>query len=237
MSVFKRIAQVEDAPPWGLFNAINTAFVPLLAVIAGTLIALSLLSSSNTAAMLLAWIIGGVITIAFVFATHRTNRAALQLDAGGSRLWIVLLFSLGMAILIDVIALGVTGVFLPESELVGVDQERGSALIWLLAAVFVLIVQPIADELVYRGVFLPVARQVMGAWGGLVVTAMVYALFHALAYPHPAGGLTGAWYGLVSPLLIGLVLSGVRANSGSTRAAIIAHIGFNVFALLKLLVM
>lgn len=237
-ALFKRIGQLEAAPPWGFFAAVNTAFVPLVTLIAGTLISVSLLSS-QLIAILLAWIIGAALTIAFVWVTRRTpqERAALRLDAGRSRLWIVLLFGLGVGILIDVIMLGITGAFLPEPELLGVYQERSNPLAWLLAIIFVILLQPVGEELVFRAVFFPVARQVIGGWGGLIVTTMVFALFHYIAYPHSAQGFTGVAYGLIAPLLAGLVFSGVRAYSGSTRAAIVAHIGLNLFALMKLLVL
>ncbi len=44
------------------------------------------------------------------------------------------------------------------------------------------------------------------------------------------------WYGLILPMLSGLVFGAVRAGTGSTLAAIAAHAAFGLFALLKLLV-
>jgi membrane protease YdiL (CAAX protease family) len=239
--MLKRIGQVEAAPPWGLFGAINTTFVPLVAVVAGTFIALALIGEPIEVVTLAAWVIGAAISIAYVRATRQKSdeQAALRLGTLTSRLLIFLLLGIGMAIVVDIIALAATRQFLPAPELAGLFAIRDSVniLIWLVAIVFMLVLQPVADELVFRGVFFPVARQVMGAWGGLVVSAMVYALFHYLAYPYPTSEPAGVWYALVSPVLVGLILGSIRANTGSTLAAIVAHAGFGLFALLKLIVL
>jgi membrane protease YdiL (CAAX protease family) len=235
--MLKRIGQVEAGIPWGLFGAINTAFMPLVGVLAGTLIAYALIGQPLEVVTLVGWVIGAAITIVYVRVSRRSaeERAALRLGEINSRLLIFLLLGVGLAILVDIIALAATGQFLPVPELAGLYANRATLhpVIWIVAGVFMLVLQPVADELVFRGVFLPVARQVIGGWGGLVVTAMVYALFHYLAYPYP----TVIWYALVSPLIMGLLLGGIRASSGSTSAAIVAHAGFGLFALLKLLVL
>ncbi len=237
-ALLKRIGQLEPAPPWGVFSGINTAFVPLVALIAATLLALALLGETSYVATLIAWAFGAMITIAYVRATRRApdDWAALRLGGWNTRLLISLLLGVGLAILVDIIALGVTGTFLPAPSLTVIYANRASAnlLVWGLAMIFLLVLQPIADELVFRGVFFPIARQVMGAWGGLILTSVVYALFHYLAYADPTGDV---WYSVVSPFLTGFLLGAIRANTGSTSAAIAAHIGFNLFALLKLLVL
>jgi membrane protease YdiL (CAAX protease family) len=234
-SLIQRISTLEPAPPWGLFIAINTVFVSLLAIIAGTLIASSLLGNQEFY-ILVAWLIGLTLTIVSVWTARRTpqDRAALRIGETNSRLLIVLLFSLGMAIAIDALGMVVSGAFLPAAELSIFYGTSPAILTWVLALILMLVVQPIAEELVFRGVFYPTARHVMGAWGGFIACALVYAIFHYVAYSSPINSI---WYALGAPLLIGLVITGVRATSGSTRAAIVAHMGFGLFALLKLFVL
>jgi membrane protease YdiL (CAAX protease family) len=238
--MLKRIAQLEPAPPWGFFGAINTAFIPLVALVAASLVALSLVAEPIYLANVLTWVIAAALTLLYIRVTRRTPQEVEALRLGmRSRLLINLLWGIGLAILIDIIALGITGDFLPQPELAGLWANRESAglIAWVLIVVFALVLQPISEELVFRGVFFSSARASIGGWGGLFVTAMVYALYHYLAFPFAVDGLTGVWYRLVSPLLAGLILGGIRANSGSTLAAIVAHVGFNLFALLKLLVL
>jgi membrane protease YdiL (CAAX protease family) len=234
-SLIQRISTLEPAPPWSLFAAVNTVFVSLVAVIAGSLLALTLLDG-QAFDTLVAWLIGLTLTIAYVWASRREpeDRAALRLSETRSRLLIVLLFSLGMAIAIDALVMVASGQFLPAAELISFYGTSPGILSWILAWILMLIVQPIAEELVFRGVFYPTARHLMGAWGGFIMCVLVYAIFHYVAYSSP---FTPVWYALVAPLLSGLVITGVRANSGSTRAAIIAHMGFGLFALLKLFVL
>lgn len=234
-SLIQRISTLEPAPPWSFFAAVNTVFVALVAVIAGSLIALTLLGGQEFDT-LAAWLIGLTLAGIFVWTSRRApeDRAALRLGETRSRLLIVLLFSLGMAIAVDTLAMLASGQFLPAVELGSFYGTSPGILTWILALILMLIVQPVAEELVFRGVFYPAARQTMGAWGGFVVCALVYALFHYLAYSSPTSSI---WYALVAPLLSGLVITGVRASSGSTRAAIVAHIGFGLFALLKLFVL
>jgi membrane protease YdiL (CAAX protease family) len=43
------------------------------------------------------------------------------------------------------------------------------------------------------------------------------------------------WYGLLSPLIAGLVYGAVRLYTQSTRAALLVHAAFGLFALVKLL--
>jgi MFS-type transporter involved in bile tolerance (Atg22 family) len=59
----------------------------------------------------------------------------------------------------------------------------------------------------------------------------VYGLFHAFVYT----STNNTWHLFIAPFLIGLFMSAVRAYTRSTRAAIVAHVGFGLFALLKLL--
>jgi membrane protease YdiL (CAAX protease family) len=97
------------------------------------------------------------------------------------------------------------------------------------------VAQPVAEELVFRGIALPALRQGFGAWMGLVLCSLAYGLFHQLAYSSPTNDATLVWYGLALPLLAGLFISGVRVYTGSTRAAIAAHMAFGLFAVLKAL--
>ncbi|MBC7814346.1 MAG: CPBP family intramembrane metalloprotease, partial [Burkholderiales bacterium] len=106
---------------------------------------------------------------------------------------------------------------------------------WVAAVLLMVLAQPIAEELVFRGILFPALRAATGAWAGLFLSALLYGTFHLLTYAPPQEGLVGVWYGLFAPLLAGLVIGGIRAYTGSTRAAIVMHVGFGIFAVLKAL--
>lgn len=232
-SLLRRLAQPEPPPPWGLFAAVNAALVSLIAIVAGSFIGLSVFGD-QPAALLTGWTIGSLVTVIFVSLARRqpAERTALRLSAGTSRLYLVLLFSLGMAVLIDLVLMALSSAFLPAPELIDLYVRPNSALAWVLAAALLLVAQPAAEELVFRGMFFPAARARLNPWAALLLTAALYALFHYVAYARP--GLPLA-YTLAAPFLAGLVLTGTRAYTGSTRAALVAHAAFGLFALLKLL--
>jgi membrane protease YdiL (CAAX protease family) len=225
---------VEAAPPWSLTTAALTIVVAFFSIIVGTLIALAWFEGQPFAT-LLGWIIGSMLTIVFVAQTTRRNRRALKLEASPTPLPFIMFICVGFAVFFDLIGLALTGAFLPTPELLAL-RERG-ALDWVLAIALMLLAQPVAEDLVFRGVAFPAVRAALGAWPGLVVTAGLYAGFHLLAYPPDylnAAPIVPIWYGLLLPFLDGLILGAVRAHTGSTRAAIAGHAAFGLFALLKL---
>ena len=238
-SLFARIGTLEPAPPWGLVTAALTILIAFVAVVVGTAVAL-IWFEGQPFDELAGWTFGAIITIVFVLQTRRrpADRAALKLGAGGASLLFIMFLCIGFALLFDLIGLSLTGAFLPKPELLGVDLQASGAATWVFAVALMLAAQPIAEELVFRGVAFPVLRTMLGAWLGLITCAAVYVIFHLLAYPPDYVGVTGItpiWYGLALPFLDGVIISAVRAHTGSTRAAVAAHVAFGLFALVKAL--
>lgn len=243
--MLRKLSLSEPAPPWTFMSAITAMLAFFAALVIGTTLAQAVLDADAPGTALAGWILGALFTIALVIIPRRSKPheiAALRLGPTRSRLPVVLLFCLGMAILIDLISLAVTGQFWPSSEVLGFFAIRwDNALVprdlswtaWPLAFAFMAGAQPIAEELVFRGVMLPALRSVLGAWTGLLMTSIFHAGFHLLAYAPALDDSTRLWYALGMPFLIALVLGGVRVYTGSTRAAIVGHIGFGIFAVLK----
>lgn len=230
--ILRSLANPEpENPPWGLTTALAMPLLVLVALIFGSVIALSLLGTESYVP-LVGWTAGSSMAAVYIYAAFRRDRVALRLGTANVRLFIVLLFALGMAVLIDLIDVAVTGQFLPVPELrslVGTDAGFAG---WLAALLFMLVTQPLAEELAFRGVFYPSVRRLLGGWGGLLACALAYGLLHLIAYTSTPD--THLWHTFATPALHGLVISGVRASTGSTRAAVIAHVGIGIFALLKL---
>jgi membrane protease YdiL (CAAX protease family) len=222
-----------DPPAWSLGFGVMTIVLALAATILGSLIVVNLLGDTPVA-WLAGWTLGSVVTASFVWSSTRRNRETLRSGPTNARLFLVLLFSVGLALLIDTVVLAITREFYPAPELLNLLFVTPGIGDWLLAALFMLVAQPIAEELVFRGVFFPAARHALGGWGGLLASALAYAMFHLLAYTSAPS--VNIWHTFVTPLLIGLVIGAMRANTRSTRVAILAHMGFNLFALLKLLI-
>lgn len=247
MGLLQRLSREEPAPPWGLVTALGTAVGAFAAIILGTSLASAVLGDQPST-----FVVGWSIAMAgmALFITVTRNRtpqdgAALRTGSTRSPLPLVLLFSVGVAITFDLIGLIVTGVALPVAQLLRYFNITASPIQaldvgltgWLLALLFLAVFQPVGEGLVFRGVLFPALRTALGAWGGLLFTAVFHAVFHLLAYAPAGGGASFAltWYSLLLPFLNGLYLAGVRAYTGSTRAAIIAHAGLGAFAVLRAL--
>jgi hypothetical protein len=263
--LFDRIAHAEAAPPWTIWNAVSALVAAFMAVLLGTSVAL-VVTGNNQFSALLGWSLAAGLTIAFVRFTRRTpaEREALRLNKWQyesespkkprnaiivdeaaalpplANQFFLLLVGVGLAVALDVITGRVTGLFLPEPELLRPYQDfafgiPALAQTLLLGAVFMVVLQPIAEGLIFQGLLLPALRRSVGPWPGYLLSAALYGLFHLMAYSQPPGDFAALWYGLIAPLLAGLIYSAVRLYTGSTRAAMLAHAAFGLFAVLKLL--
>jgi membrane protease YdiL (CAAX protease family) len=246
-NLFARISTLESTPPWSTLAALGAVVVSFAATVIGSFIVLVLLGDKPYKE-LLSWTIGAVLTIIFVYVRFAKpeQRAALRLSAGDNvvmlqQAFFMLLIGVGLSVALDVVSGRVTSGFLPEPELtylytdVTVNRGTISLLSWIFAALFMVIAQPIAEELIFRGILLPSVRSLIGPWPGYILSALIYALFHLIAYGSSISDFNGLWYGQVLPFIGGLIFGAVRLSTGSTRAAILAHVGFGLFAVVKLL--
>ncbi len=234
MQLFSNIQKHQPAPPWGvLFGmaALGVAFF-FMTVVGLALASFLAAGAADATFLLLGWTLGGILTAAFVLLMQRQSLEALQLGPSPLPLLNAFGLGLGVAISLDLVAIVVAGEVLRPPELSAFGGQPGLAA-WILATVFLLVVQPIAEELVFRGVLQPVIWEAASAWVGIIVAAMFYSIFHQLLYPAVTAGAGGLWYGVAEPLIVGLMLGALRAGTNNTRVAIVAHMGVGVFALLK----
>ena len=94
--------------------------------------------------------------------------------------------------------------------------------------VLAILAAPLMEELFFRGFLYPVLRRA-GAAVAIVVTSVAFALVH--------GGQYGwAWSVVLLMFLVGLVLTLVRARTGSVASGFLLHAAYNLtlFALLYL---
>lgn len=243
--LLSRIGSPEAAPGWGLPSALMLLVAAFVAVIVGSTIG-SLLFPQAQFVLLLGWTLAALITIAITLSnlSKPEQRAALRLSQAGAlpSIFFLLLIGIGLAITLDVLLRAVTGAMLPAPELMDVYfrvqlyQQAVQPLSWVLALIFMVVLQPLADELIFRGALLPVLRSTFGSWSGYIISALLYAAFHMLLYPPPLPNTNIAvWYGFIAPLISGLIFGAVRLYTGSTRAAIFTHAAFGIFAVINLL--
>lgn len=249
--LMKRIATPETMPPWSIWGAIGAMVASFVAVIFGTTVALLLPQSQSS--VLLGWAIATGLVIALVWFTRRSARywPALKLgdvqngagDSAFQNVFWYLLIGVGLAILLDIIGRAIVGQIVPDPELLnlfGYTQIYGEPVqvgSWILVVLFMVFLQPIAEGLVFQGMLLPSLRATISPWAGFILTAVAYTLFHFIAYQSSATNNNTflLWGWVISPFISATIYNAVRVFTGSTRAAILTHMAFGLFAVVKLL--
>lgn len=241
--LFALLLAAQIPPPWSLIEALITlAALALTMLLLGPTLALIITGSATAPfsprTLLLGWGIGLVAAAAFtVVARRRTPQqwAALKLAAAPQArlpLPYLLLFAIGMMLLFDLIAAVGSG-FRPVAVLTGMGA--GSTSDWLLAGLFLVVIQPAAESLIFAGVVLPRLRASLSPLAGLAATTALFGIFHAAVYGAALSGTQFIWFGVVLPLLQGMFLCVVRVTTDSTRATIVAYMGMGLVALLAAL--
>ena len=144
-------------------------------------------------------------------------------------MWIIALFSLGVAIAVDLVALITRTVGLPLT-LSGINGADFG--VWLLAALFALIAQPVVETILLQGVWYPA----LAGRAGNIPAILFVALTHLALQAFPPGnpGDPALW---IEAFLIGLYITALRAHEGSTRSAILARMMFGAFLMARALLL
>ena len=98
----------------------------------------------------------------------------------------------------------------------------------LLMAIFGITAGPLCEELGFRGLLQPLLVRSLGAFPGIVLTAIPFGLLHFREYGNSLG-----YAALVS--LAGVGFGWVRHLTGSTKASTLMHASYNAFVILVML--
>jgi CAAX protease family protein len=98
-------------------------------------------------------------------------------------------------------------------------QDRRIALVVVLMAV---LVAPWIEETIFRGYIYPVVARSYGVTVGVLGTGILFGLLHA---PQ----LWGGWVQIVSLVLVGIILTYVRAVTRTVLASFLLHLSYNFF--------
>ena len=80
---------------------------------------------------------------------------------------------------------------------------------------------PLIEELLFRGIFLPVAIRDLGIVAGLLVTSIPFSLMHGPMYDW-------SWQHLSLLVIVGIAFGLIRIRSNSTLASTITHGAYNL---------
>jgi len=97
-------------------------------------------------------------------------------------------------------------------------QDRRSAMLIMLISV---LGAPVFEETVFRGYIYPVVARSFGITAGVLGTGILFGLMHA---PQ----LWGGWVQISMLVLVGIVLTYVRATTRTVLASFLIHISYNL---------
>jgi len=226
------MARPQTPPPWSLGDVVSTFISLGLAILVlGPALTTMMFNGLTATTLLFGWLVGLVIATVFVLVTRQRQFVTLRLGRSDSHwpLPYALLVGVAAALTIDVVAGLLTG-FRPVALLMNIGQVGASE--WVLGGVFIALIQPVAEGLIFQGVTLPRLRASFGAWPGFWATIILYTLYSVAVYSTSLSGTTFVWYGVFVPFMSALVLNAVRIYTESTRATIITQIGMGLTFLL-----
>lgn len=245
---------MDGRPPagWSVWEAILLFFVSNVivgqAIVAGIVLAiigLDQLSESGAAgAPELAATLGADIATVVVVAIWLSRRYpgwvdVLGMPAKGRRAKEVLYGLVagpavyaGVALLAALVLAFFLGALAGEDAVTPdqIDAESLTAMGKILTAIVAVLVAPVTEELVFRGVLFRSIRDRRGFWLGAVVSSVVFGLVHYV----PA-----AWQDTlllqITMVFTGLAFAWIYERRGNLLACIVAHMSFNAIGLTLIL--
>ena len=130
---------------------------------------------------------------------------ALQFLAGGAVLAVVVSF---------------VGGFLNSKEALPIEELLKARVSILLFGILGVLVAPLVEETIFRGFLYPVIARRLGIAAGVAITGTLFGLMHAAQ-------LWGGWGQIALLILVGVVLTWVRARTGTVAASYFVHLGYN----------
>lgn len=93
----------------------------------------------------------------------------------------------------------------------------------VVSTLLAVVVAPLFEELLFRGILLPWLRRVLGVWPAIVTSSLLFAVLHADAWPAP-----------IPLFVLALFLGYLAYRTSSLVAPIVLHATFNGVSMLAL---
>jgi membrane protease YdiL (CAAX protease family) len=127
-------------------------------------------------------------------------------------------FLIGGAVLGLVVAL--VSAFLNSKENLPIEELLKARVSMLLFAALGVLVAPLVEETIFRGFLYPIIARRAGITAGIIITGILFGSLHAVQ-------LWGGWGQIALLMLVGIVLTWVRARTGTVTASYFVHLGYN----------
>jgi membrane protease YdiL (CAAX protease family) len=229
-------ATAED-PPWGLVEVVGLTVFTILAMSA-VLVAFSM-SVQRYRAPKLSWLdiarwpevvvpamvvaYGLVLAVMYRIASSGSEGAFRAIKWNWPRNWPVFL---GYGVLLS-ITLQLLAHLLPMPKTLPIDEFfRTPREAWLLS-IFGITVAPLLEELFFRGFFYPALARRFGVAASVLVTGMAFGAIHGTQLKY-------SWGPVLIIVIVGIVLSAVRAAGKSVASTFLMHAGYNLTLMVAL---
>ncbi len=231
MSLGEKCSSPEVAPPpWSLFSAAITVFAMLVALISvGPALASILLGGEAIShfLLMLSWCFGMTFAIVFVLASRRSSDgmwSALCLRRGHLPLPFALLIGVAIALSVQLFVSLASSKFYAIPELFDFWEVEPKNIV--SAALLLILLQPVAETLVFQAIALPSLRWNLGPWIGVLLTSVLFTLLHLSVFSAANRAIyINPWYDNVYPFLTCFAFSMLKVYSGSNSAVIIGRMG------------
>jgi hypothetical protein len=241
VTILGRIRLPEFPPQWSLRMAVFFIGAYIVLWIAGQIIASTLSGELAPSAGTLAFgaLLGSLVTVIGIiqWAQRRLTggwiKALRLFTPPDPPVFLIVLVGLGAAWALDLAAiiLRLKGDQIVPPTLAALTGSIGPG--WVAAAILAIVVQPIADGLVFAGIAYPALTvDLKNNILTTIATAFIYMLINFAFFS------TGAtsWYAFIQPFMMALVMILVRAYTQSTQSAIVARALFGLFFVLSALI-
>jgi len=225
----------EIVVPWRLTEVIEAVAVLVLISLPGFLLSFlpysgGRLASTNSlfTALIMVFMEGILILLAWNFGVRKYRSSfgklgfrSFNLPSGIAKgvLWLIALKF--FTVLYGVVAMSVFGLKPPDELVRGIPDIFGAGIGgFIIAIVVVSIAAPVAEETFFRGFIYPALRKRFGVGNGILIAAIIFALFH-----------TRIWL-IVPVAMMGIVLGFLYEQEKSLGPPIILHSLNNLLSLM-----
>jgi len=113
----------------------------------------------------------------------------------------------------------------PIQPIVDIILREQKIPILIYSSLFAAIAGPIMEEVVFRGFMYNAIKKHLGAFWGILITALIFSILHA------------HWVGFMPILILGILLAYLYEKTGSLVSSITVHITHNLASLLLVFLM
>ena len=224
---------------WGIGDFLLAWFVGLLALVAVSGFLPAGKPTPLASAVMLT--VQDLASIAWlVLVSRRKGRGSLGADfgltAGLDRIWTSVLPFVGLGVAVQVVVLQPLAwlqSLLPTDQTQSLveDIKKGSGVGVVVLGLVAILVAPLAEELLFRGVLLRSLLRHFEPGVAVFVSATIFAGVHPLLDP--------SWAQVIAfpaLLLVGLICGFLAVRSGNLWRSVAVHVGFNAVPIVLLLV-